>query len=1041
MKKFLLSFMVSLLAFLPGMAENVTVAFIANGATYTGDATETNRTTIPDGAFTDKDITAGDITINMPKVNSSGSNVASNVAKWYASDVMHFRPNSGAKITKVVINASTAAYASALGTTCSTGKMTYVTKATYVTWEGSATEDFTITAAAQCRFTSIEVTYEPGGPKPAQAPVFSPAGGEVYAGTEITISAEDAVRIAYDITIDGVTESEMSATNPCKIVINKPTTITAWAYGSDENEVGPVTATYTIKEFNGIRFDIVTSADGVKAGDKVIVVGKSGENYYAAKNNTSGNVGAKLLANADASYVMFEQEDTDIAILTVEASSDDPTKFALKNGDKYLKQSSSTSTTYGTPAYYSAIKIADETNVATVNIASGRLLRIYTSTPDFRGYAETTNGSDIYLYRLYEAPVEKTAVVLSFGDTSLEEGAELTVGEDEIVEVSLDKEEAAADLVFTSVPADALSFNYDAGMLEVTALKAYDEVYFTVSLPEANYDANTLTSPKFKTVNSYIAPEAFVITPTPEDGKITITLGESVTFKSANASKIIVDLIGDETSDYDVENEEIEGDTYTFTPEAADLYEIQVWAVDSKGEKTEITAEVSVTVNKKPFTFAAITFFPEDGSEVEIGADVTVSCENATSIFTSTDGETYTETEGTEATVEVTEDMTIYAYAYNSDEDATSETVSATYTVIIPEIPVLTGHAEYQLVKAQSEIKAGETYIITKVSTDENGVTKAMGAISSNISAATDITVKDRELILNVPESVLEITLEESTYQDGYYDMAIKVEDSKKYLSADEVTETPKSNTNKLYLYDTTSDFSAANIALKDAETGEFTVEFFIPEGIEKVGKYLLFNNNNGTNPRFTPYVATHVNDNGAMEAGYENLRFFRKVNVEPVRLYNQHGMAYEREDEDFESDYFYFVADEGVNIYYRLIEDVASAATYAPARVAAETMDHEGETYNLYDNTDENEGKISLYADDEDHTRLYTGIQYFGEKDGVKSAVKSVNVGVWTGVSSINAESNGTAVWFNLQGVRVANPEKGTFIRVLNGKAEKLLK
>ena len=44
------------------------------------------------------------------------------------------------------------------------------------------------------------------------------------------------------------------------------------------------------------------------------------------------------------------------------------------------------------------------------------------------------------------------------------------------------------------------------------------------------------------------------------------------------------------------------------------------------------------------------------------------------------------------------------------------------------------------------------------------------------------------------------------------------------------------------------------------------------------------------------------------------------------------------------------------------------------------------------------------------------------------------------TGITGIEAE-NGEAVYFNLQGVRVENPENGIFIRVQNGKAVKIMK
>lgn len=46
----------------------------------------------------------------------------------------------------------------------------------------------------------------------------------------------------------------------------------------------------------------------------------------------------------------------------------------------------------------------------------------------------------------------------------------------------------------------------------------------------------------------------------------------------------------------------------------------------------------------------------------------------------------------------------------------------------------------------------------------------------------------------------------------------------------------------------------------------------------------------------------------------------------------------------------------------------------------------------------------------------------------------------IMTGVESIEAVGEGEVVYFNLQGVRVANPEHGLFIRVSGGKAEKVM-
>lgn len=44
-------------------------------------------------------------------------------------------------------------------------------------------------------------------------------------------------------------------------------------------------------------------------------------------------------------------------------------------------------------------------------------------------------------------------------------------------------------------------------------------------------------------------------------------------------------------------------------------------------------------------------------------------------------------------------------------------------------------------------------------------------------------------------------------------------------------------------------------------------------------------------------------------------------------------------------------------------------------------------------------------------------------------------------GVETINAEIEGTPVYYNLQGQRVENPANGVYVRVLNGKAEKIMK
>ncbi len=59
---------------------------------------------------------------------------------------------------------------------------------------------------------------------------------------------------------------------------------------------------------------------------------------------------------------------------------------------------------------------------------------------------------------------------------------------------------------------------------------------------------------------------------------------------------------------------------------------------------------------------------------------------------------------------------------------------------------------------------------------------------------------------------------------------------------------------------------------------------------------------------------------------------------------------------------------------------------------------------------------------------------------DDFSAGTLEIGNGIITGVSAVEA-ANGEAVYFNMQGVRVANPENGLFIRVQNGKAVKVVK
>lgn len=78
--------------------------------------------------------------------------------------------------------------------------------------------------------------------------------------------------------------------------------------------------------------------------------------------------------------------------------------------------------------------------------------------------------------------------------------------------------------------------------------------------------------------------------------------------------------------------------------------------------------------------------------------------------------------------------------------------------------------------------------------------------------------------------------------------------------------------------------------------------------------------------------------------------------------------------------------------------------------------------------------GQLMLPAEDGEHSFVLV------ENGHVGDVLTVTTQNGTTGISAIEAEA-GEAVYFNFQGQRVANPEKGMYIRVVNGKAVKVVK
>lgn len=119
---------------------------------------------------------------------------------------------------------------------------------------------------------------------------------------------------------------------------------------------------------------------------------------------------------------------------------------------------------------------------------------------------------------------------------------------------------------------------------------------------------------------------------------------------------------------------------------------------------------------------------------------------------------------------------------------------------------------------------------------------------------------------------------------------------------------------------------------------------------------------------------------------------------------------------------------------------------------IDAEYIDNSGEEYEVYvsnepmavDNTAIDFSKATQVGNLSAGTLAiegswkYVAIYNAGTRDTRMTRTITINWDAQVGVEGIEAE-NGKAEYYNLQGIRVENPENGMFIRVQNGKSTKV--
>lgn len=122
-----------------------------------------------------------------------------------------------------------------------------------------------------------------------------------------------------------------------------------------------------------------------------------------------------------------------------------------------------------------------------------------------------------------------------------------------------------------------------------------------------------------------------------------------------------------------------------------------------------------------------------------------------------------------------------------------------------------------------------------------------------------------------------------------------------------------------------------------------------------------------------------------------------------------------------------------GTTIYYRVVDVTSAAAVKRAADLEADGWIKNPDT--------ENPNELMLSKDDLKGKAIeYMAVSASGLQSKVGKFVVADD-GVVTGIEGIEAEAAEAEVeWFNLQGVRVANPESGLYIRRQGNKVEKVI-
>ncbi len=247
--------------------------------------------------------------------------------------------------------------------------------------------------------------FETGGgseqPVTPNDPVFSPAGGYVAEGTEVTVTCTTEGAYIYYALNGG---EEQCAYPPVKFTINEETTISAYAQLGDKKS-STVSATYKVSSNAGIYgendFIPVTSATQLIPGGNYLIVCPS-KSRALAETNTDVRSYAEIEFNDNGSITTSVNEDGAPRALLLGGSEVHWTFFDAvehtylglnTNGNKLNALASEDSDNAQWSINFTSTGMADIEN----NYYEGRYIRYNSSAPRFACYTSTQSLVALYV--------------------------------------------------------------------------------------------------------------------------------------------------------------------------------------------------------------------------------------------------------------------------------------------------------------------------------------------------------------------------------------------------------------------------------------------------------------------------------------------------------------------------------------------------------------------------------------------------------------------------------------------------------------------